>query len=588
MHAAFSTAGATVTEATCRTPPAERAGPDPARPRRMAWLPPAARRPLAAAYRGARAAAGGLTRLPRRLAMARANGAGLGGTLAGADLVIAESLPAAAVASGHGVPRSRLWVLALPTGRLFAGDTTGYAGELARSAPAVAGFLAVDEPARASIERATSGRRTRVELFPPAVADRPCPHCAPPAQRREGPPEPVAALAGYRPAADLTTGDQVRTARWLLATVAAPAPARPRPRRNVLVAGYDLKFATDLAEALARRTDVDVTVDDWPQLWEPSPRTAERLRAADAVFAEWARTSAVWLSRRVRPDQFLAVRLHRFELDSPYPRQIAIDNVDAVVYIAPLFGRRIRDELGWPEEKLVYIPNFLDVDWLDRPKLPEARFAIGFVGMEWSRKRFDRALDLLAAVRREDKRYVLVVRSTLPWRNPYVWAEETERAYVGRCFDRIEQDPLLRHAVQFDPPGADMARWYRRVGYFASTSDAEGSHASVAEAMAAGTVPVIRDWPGAAELYDPRWVHTATDEAAAAVLAGADQGIWAEQAQRARAEIRRTHDPASVAAAWADLLHGERAAARAYFAQPDPTGQDPAGELAPTSGLTPS
>lgn len=574
-------------EATCRTAPAERAG-DPVRPRRLAWMPPAARRPLAAAYRTARAVTGGLARLPRRLALARGNGARLAGKLAGADLVIAESLAAAAVARGRGVPRSRLWALALPAGRLFAGDATGYAGALARSVSIVAGFLAVDEAARASVERATSGRRTRVELFPPAVADRPCPHCGPPAQRVDEPPDPVAPLARYHPAPGVTADDQVRAARRVLATVTPQPPARPRPRRDVLVAGYDLKFAADLAEALARRTDMDVTVDDWPQLWEPSPRTAERLRAADAVFAEWARTSAVWLSRRVRPDQFLAVRLHRFELDSPYPRQIAIDNVDAVVYIAPLFGRRIRDELGWPEEKLVYIPNFLDVDWLDRPKLPEARFAIGFVGIEWSRKRFDRALDLLAAVRRQDPRFVLVVRSTMPWRNPYVWAEETERAFVGRCFDRIEQDPLLRHAVQFDPPGADMARWYRRVGYLASTSDAEGSHASVAEGMAAGTVPVIRDWPGADKLYDPRWVHAATDDAAAAILAGADEPTWADQARLARAEIRRTHDPVSVVAAWADLLHGERAAARAYFTEPDPAGHDGAGELAPTSGLTPS
>lgn len=602
VHAAFGAAGAHVTDLTCRTAPEDATAADTARPRRMSWLPPAARRPIAAAYRGSRALAGNLSRLPRQLATARANGSDLAAALSGAALVIAESPAAAAVARARGVPPSRLWVLALPAERLFAGDATGYAGVLARAAPAVAGFLAGREAERASVERATSTMRIRVELFPPAAADRPCPHCTTPAQRedgsvpgpssragvaarQDGPPEPVAQLARYRAAAELAAGTQVRAAERLLATTTGQAPATARPRRSVLLAGYDLKFADDLAARLDRRSDVDVTVDGWPELWEPSPRTAERLRAADAVFAEWARTSAVWLSRRVRRDQFLAVRLHRFELDSPYPRQIAIDNVDAVVYIAPLFGRRIRDELGWPQDKLVYIPNFLDVDWLDRPKLPEARFAIGFVGIEWSRKRFDLALDLLAAVRREDLRYTLVVRSTMPWQNQYVWADPDQRAYVSRCFDRIEQDPLLRDAVHFDPPGADMARWYRRVGHLASTSDEEGSHASVAEAMAAGSVPVIRDWPGAAELYDPEWVHTTTDEAAAAVLASADQQGWADRAQRAQAEIRRTHDPAAVVAAWADLLHGEVAAARGYFAGAAP---GPGGELAPVSGTAPA
>jgi glycosyltransferase involved in cell wall biosynthesis len=582
VHAAFDAAGAAVTDVTCRTAPVDAAATGSTRPRRMAWLSPAARRPLAAAYRGSRTAAGTLAQLPRRLAITRANGSKLASELASAELVIAESAAAAAVAREHGVPRSRLWALALPPGRLFAGDATGYAGELARTAPAVAGFLAGREAERASVERATSGTRTRVELFPPVAADRPCPRCAaqPGAQREPEPPEPVAQLARYRAAPDPAAGDQLRAAGRLLAAGTPQAPARPRPRRSVLVSGYDLKFAGDLAERLDRRTDVDVTVDEWPELWEPSRQTAGRLRAADAVFAEWARTSAVWLSRRARSDQFVAVRLHRFELDSPYPRQIVIDNVGAVVYIAPLFGRRIRDELGWPAEKLVYIPNYLDVDWLDRPKLPEARFAIGFVGIEWSRKRFDRALDLLAAVRREDLRYTLVVRSTMPWQNPYVWADPAERAYAGRCFDRIERDPLLRDAVHFDPPGADMARWYRRVGHFASTSDEEGSHASLAEAMAAGSVPVIRDWPGAAEIYDPEWVHATTDQAVAAVLAGADQPVWAERARRARAEVRRTHDPAAVVAAWADLLHGEVTAARGYFGGPATPDHGPAGRLA--------
>ncbi len=83
-----------------------------------------------------------------------------------------------------------------------------------------------------------------------------------------------------------------------------------------------------------------------------------------------------------------------------YPRDIAMENVDAVVHVSPLVGRRIRGELGWPAEKLVYIPNFLDVDWLDRPKLPDARFGIGMVGMEWANKRLDLALDVLAEVRR--------------------------------------------------------------------------------------------------------------------------------------------------------------------------------------------
>jgi glycosyltransferase involved in cell wall biosynthesis len=337
-----------------------------------------------------------------------------------------------------------------------------------------------------------------------------------------------------------------------------------------VLAGFDLKFAADLGERLNRRTDLELEIDDWPALAQQTDHTLARLERAQSIFAEWARTSAVWLSKRKRPDQFLAVRLHRFELDAPYPREMDIADIDAVVYIAPLFGRRIRDELGWPVEKLVYIPNFLEVDWFDRPKLPGAQFTLGFVGLEFIRKRFDLALDLLSEVRRSDPRFTMVVRGVMPWDNKYAWQNPEEREYVGWCFERIERDPLLRNAVTFHSPGRDMARWFRRLGFIVSTSDEEGSHASVAEGMASGAVPVVRPWPGAAEIYDKEWVHGSTSEAAAAVLASADPVVWAERSARAQREIRRSHNPTAVVEAWADLLHRDVAGARRYFAEFSP------------------
>lgn len=378
---------------------------------------------------------------------------------------------------------------------------------------------------------------------------------------------------------------QDRAALRLWASATPRSPRRPRRSRAALVGGFDLKFARELAERLDHRTDLDVVVDEWLSLSQGTRFTEGRLRHAESIFAEWARTSAVWYSRHKRPDQFLAVRLHRFELDAPYPRDIAVENVDAMVYIAPLFGRRIRDELGWPVDRLVYIPNFLDLDWLDRPKLPDARFAIGFVGIEWSRKRFDLALDLLARLRHEDRRFTLVVRSTMPWHNRYAWADPAEREFVGQCLERVEQDPWLRHSVIFDEPGRDMARWFRRIGHILSTSDEEGCHTSVAEGMASGAVAIVRPWPGAAEIYGREWLHQTIEEAADAVLTGTDPDVWAEQGARAKAEIRQTHNPEAVVDAWADLLHGEVECARAHFVRYSQLSGSSAAE---SSVLTPS
>lgn len=489
-------------------------------------------------------------------------------------------------------------------------------------AGAVGGFLTGSEPDRESVERAVASYRVRVEVFPPLAPDRSCPACAPPTGPAQGPADlpgprqlarwraaagqsaagqptggqsPAVGPAGVRiptpragwtpapavppgpgsdraPAPEGSAEAQVRAARTLLGTVTPDRPPHPRPARPTLVTGFDLKFVSELAGHLDDRADLEVTVDAWPGLSEPSARTERLAARAESVLAEWARPSAVWLSRRKRPGQVLVVRLHRYELDFPYPRDIAIDNVDAVVHVSPPIGHRIRDELGWPPEKLVHIPNFVPVGWLDRPKLPDARFGLGFVGMEWRNKRFDLALDLLAEVRRQDPRFALFVRSVLPWHNRYAWSRPEEREYAVWCFARIEQDPLLRGAVTFDPPGRDMARWYRRAGHVLSMSDVESFHMTVAEGMASGAVPVIRPWPGAAEIYDGEWIHSSVGDAAAAVLAAADPDVWAERAARAKAEIGRTADPAAVVRAWADLLHGDLDAARGHVAHLAPAG----------------
>jgi glycosyltransferase involved in cell wall biosynthesis len=160
-----------------------------------------------------------------------------------------------------------------------------------------------------------------------------------------------------------------------------------------------------------------------------------------------------------------------------------------------------------------------------------------------------------------------VVRSTEPWRNRFAWSHADERAYTGECFARIEQDPLLRDAVILDRPGRDMARWFRRIGHVLSTSDVEGCHTAVGEGMASGAVPVVRPWPGAAEVYDRRWVHDDLDAAAAAVVANADPERWQAQAADAKAEIRRSYNPDAVVAAWADLLHRDVDGARGHFAK---------------------
>ncbi|MEV0713447.1 hypothetical protein [Asanoa sp. NPDC050611] len=527
-------------------------------------------------------------------------------------IVIAESLRAALAAVDGGAPGARLWALALPPTRGLPGDSTPFGQLVNEVAPRIAGFVTDSELGRDAVERTVTTARPRVVILPPVVPDRRCPRCSAGAPEDGLDPDvadDVAQLAAWRNPSDTysfamsrrrglaadwapadlltwaqdgrgqaraslpdappdwTAAAQDRGARELLAAALTAGAPRLRPTREVLVSGFDLKFIRELAGRLDERPDLSVTLDEWQFVSCGTADTPGLVERADTIVGEWARPSAVWLAKHKRPDQRLVIRLHRFEIDAPYPRQIEIDNVDAVVYIAPALGPRIRDELGWPEEKLVYIPNFLDINWLDRPKLPDARFAIGMVGTERSLKRLDLALDVVAAVRRADPRFVLHVRSIVR-DSTHAGVDRAEQEYAGWVEDRLERDAILRAGVVFEPPGRDMARWYRRVGGFLSTSDIEGVHLAAAEAMASGAVPVFRPWPGVRAVYDDRWIHGSVDDAAAALLANADPEVWAERSAAAKAEMRRRYDPAGVLDAWTELLHGDLDRARKSFDTP--------------------
>lgn len=542
---------------------------------RLAGLPRVVRQPLVWTYRGFRRP--WQAQVQRRAAietarLVAAQRLSISVQLQDTVLVVAESADAAAAAVRAGMPARKVWLLARTADWWV--DAGAEPAVEAAVVGEVGGLLTDCEPAREALERATSAARVRVEVLPQAVPDQACATCG-----RTGSlgPEPMdlpdwsrtgsvrLPIPDPRPAPHQPSQARARAVRAVLGPATTQHPGRPGPPRSTLVSGFDLKFARELAEELDNRPDLEITVDEWPGLAEPSPVTQRLAAESGSILAEWARPSAAWLAARKQPGQILIVRLHRYELDFPYPRQIDMDRVDAVVYVSPPIGRRIREELGWPPKKLVHIPNFLAVARFDRPKLPDARFGLGLVGMEWMNKRLDLALDLLAAVRREDRRFTLSVRSTMPWKNRYAWGRPAEREYVRRCFDRIEQDPLVRGAVSFDPPGRDMARWYRRVGHLLSVSDIESFHMAAAEGMASGAVPVIRPWQGAEEIYGAEWVHRSITEASAAVLGNADPETWQAQAARAKAEIAGMVDPAAVVQAWADLLHGDLAAARRRF-----------------------
>ena len=327
------------------------------------------------------------------------------------------------------------------------------------------------------------------------------------------------------------------------------------PRLRVVVAGHDLKFFRPLLSYLRLQPDLEVRLDQWAALGKHDPAASRELAAwADVVVCEWCGPNAVWYSRHKRRGSRLLVRLHRFELASPYPGQLKIGAVNQVVCVSRHYARLCRERTGWPDTKVATVPNALDVAQLDRPKLDGARFHLGLIGMVPSRKRLDLALDVLEELRREDDRYLLFIKSGMPWEHWWVWQNPAEREHYAGALRRVQRSPLLRGAVVFDDAGPDVAAWLRRVGFVLSTSDDESFHVAPAEGMASRAVPVLRHWPGAETIYDMRWIHRGPAEMAAAVMALGDEGDWSAAGDDAHGQAAAAFNLPRVSEAWRGLL----------------------------------
>ncbi|MBV9795788.1 MAG: glycosyltransferase [Actinobacteria bacterium] len=332
------------------------------------------------------------------------------------------------------------------------------------------------------------------------------------------------------------------------------APANAKTLK-VAVAGHDLKFFTPLLEYLRAQDGLEVRTDHWISLGEHDEEASQRICDwADVVICEWCGPNAIWYSQNKRKGTRLIVRLHRFELFARYPYRVQIKNVDQVVCVDKYYAQLTADKTGWPARKIVAVPNTVQVNQLDRPKLDGARFALGMVGIVPSRKRIDLALDVLEELRRDDERYMLYVKSGMPWDHWWIWQKPEERGHYAAALHRIQRSPLLRGAVVFDQAGRDVPAWLRRVGFVLSTSDDESFHVAPVEGMVSGAVPVVRHWPGAETVYDTRWIHEDTAGMAAAIAALDTDEKWQQAADLAKAQAKEIYNPRTVFPTWYRLM----------------------------------
>lgn len=334
----------------------------------------------------------------------------------------------------------------------------------------------------------------------------------------------------------------------------SPAGARGRPHR-VLVASHDFKFMGEILGQLRIDPDVEVRIDRWDTLHTHDEADSRELLAwADTILCEWCGPNAVWYSQNKADHQRLVVRLHRFEMNGKWMSSLETDRVDQMIYVSEFQRQQSENALDRLRcARSSVIPNAIDAVDLDRPKLGGAEFHLGVLGIVPFVKRPDRAVDLLERLLERDDRYVLHLRGRMPWEYQHEWKKNLQQQTYLDFFQRIRESPALRRSIVFEPFGADVGSWFRKIGAILSPSSFESFHLATAEGMASGSLPIVWARDGATEIFGQANVYDDCSAMAERILEIRDPQVRARSSQTAKSTAR-AWDIAEIYAHWKTAL----------------------------------
>ncbi|WP_327246376.1 glycosyltransferase family 4 protein [Streptomyces sp. NBC_01320] len=284
---------------------------------------------------------------------------------------------------------------------------------------------------------------------------------------------------------------------------------------------------------------------------------------ADVVFIDWSTAAAAFFTLVDPGTTRIVVRLHSYEAFSHWPQLTGFSRVDDVVFVS----EHLRDlaveavpGLTEPDGPRIHvIDNAVSLPRFTRPKPPEARFALGLVGVGQVAKDPLWALEVLRLLRRRDTRYTLHLVGALP-------APDASPA-VRRYHDALSEAlaPLqAAGAIRLLGPTEDVPAVLAEIGTILSTSLRESWHLGLVEGAASGAVPVVRDWPffagrphGPRTLFPDAWVITTPAEAAERILAlTSDEEAWRKAGHEASEHALAAWDWETVKRGFDRLLLG--------------------------------
>ena len=263
---------------------------------------------------------------------------------------------------------------------------------------------------------------------------------------------------------------------------------------------------------------------------------------ADVVFANWADKAAVLASLAAAPTTRLTIRVHSVDALRPWLHLVDWNRVQHLICVSRHIADLVRDLLG---DRLAgtgvhVVPNVIDVNRFQVDKPADASRVLCMVG--WAQRVKDPlwTLEVLARLRARDSRWrLLLIGADFANNLPL-----SGRRYADEFRHRAMADDV-RAAIEYVGFTEDVPAQVRRAGFVLSSSVRESWHVGAIEAVAAGAVPVVRDWPlfahrgGARRLFPEDWVVDDVAQAVDRIEQFSDSRAWAEESVRTR---RMVHD----------------------------------------------
>ena len=297
-------------------------------------------------------------------------------------------------------------------------------------------------------------------------------------------------------------------------------PELPTKSPRIGFALHDPKFILPFVSNLKSK-GYSVKQDIWE--WGRSQdldRAQNLLAWADIIFCEWGLANAVYYAEQNTQKKPLYIRIHLQEIKEraqKFGRALNVEHVTKLIFVSEEVRQQALELFGWPAEKTIVIPNFILGDeylTLGKPRDSE-QVNFGMVGIIPQRKRFDRALDLLARARESGLDAHLYIKGPRPEELEFMRAagRAEELVFYNEQYKRFEGNENLEPYVHFEAWGNDVALWYEKIDFILSPSDFESFHYALADGVLSGCVPLIWDWEEASRIYDKDWIVESVEDA---------------------------------------------------------------------------